>query len=354
MINRQPKEKRILILVPPTRLMGGISLHYAGLKYYWTKDIRYYQVFKNNNPNIFSIIGILWDYLSFIAVLFSFKPQTVVINISLKKGFFSKNIYIYIAKALHKTVLTFIHGWDINYEWMLSDSKGKKLLQKTDGFIVLSEQFRKNLIDIGVKQPIHITTTKVDDRLLDDFNINTRDGEIKNFLFLSRVEESKGIFLSLDIFKMLQQDYADISFYIAGNGNALDNVKKYIKEKNIENVHLLGRINGKDIADVFSKCDCFFLLSDTEGMPAAVLEAMAFGIPVVTRPVGGIPDFFVDEKMGIMSTESSVFYFYDRIKKLMEDVPKVQEICLYNYTFAKKHFYASKVAKSLEDYFNNF
>lgn len=346
-------EKRILILVPPLDLISGISLHYAGLQKYWTKNIRYYQTFKKiNNRKIFSIIHLLWNYIYFIYTLLSFKPDTVVINVSLKKGFFSKNTYLDITKRHGKKIITFVHGWDTNSEWMLTKPKGKKILHKTDGFIVLSKQFSKKLRDIGIKQPILISSTKVDNSLLHEFNIGVRDGTIKNFLFLSRVEKSKGILISLDIFKMLQQDYSDISFYIAGSGNAIEEVKKYIADHNIQNVYLMGRINGRTVSETFAKCHCFFLLSETEGMPAALLEAMAFGIPVITRPVGGIPDFFIDGKMGIMSEQTEASYFYNRIKYLMNNASETKKICLYNYAFAKTHFYASNVAKHLEDYFN--
>lgn len=223
--------KRILILVPPLHLMSGVSLHYKGLHKYWKGNIQYYQTFKGIGIKLPNIIKLVWNYLHFIHILFFLNPQIVVINISLKKGFYSKSLYMCIAKLFRKKIITFIHGWDVNSEWMLTSKKGKKVIQMTDGFIVLSKQFRTKLINLGIKQPILVSTTKVDDDLLNNFNINTRNGKIKNFLFLSRIEKAKGIFLSLDIFKMLQRDNANLAFYIAGEGKALKEVEQYIAEK---------------------------------------------------------------------------------------------------------------------------
>lgn len=346
-------KKRVLILVPPLCLMGGISLHFKGLKKYWMEDIGYYEVYKDCNPNMFSIFRLLWNYVCFIMTLAITKPTIVVVNISLKKGFASKNIYIWIAKLTHSKIVTFIHGWDTKYEWMLTIPKGKIILNSTDAFIVLSEQFKNKLEKCGVKAKILISTTKVDDLLLEKFDINRRNGSIKNFLFLSRIEKSKGIFLALDIFKMLQKDYPELSFNIAGQGTAINEVEQYISEKKIRNVHLLGRVDGNSLSKAFVDSDCFFLLSETEGMPAALLEAISFGMPAVTMPVGGIPDFFVDGKMGIMSEVTTPYYYYDRIKEMINNPLYVKEICLYNYSFAKTHFYASIVARNLENYFKN-
>lgn len=348
--------KHILIVVPPLWILGGVALHYAGLKNYWKENVEYYQSFKSirgTNKGI-AKVSLLFDVIKFSFILLLKNPDIVVINISLKKGFYSKSLYMCIAKLFKKKIITFIHGWDVNSEWMLTSKKGKKVIQMTDGFIVLSKQFRTKLINLGIKQPILVSTTKVDDDLLNNFNINTRNGKIKNFLFLSRIEKAKGIFLSLDIFKMLQRDNANLAFYIAGEGKALKEVEQYIAEKKILNVHLLGRIDGEDISKAYSQADCFFLLSESEGMPAALLEAMAFGLPIITKPVGGIPDFFIDGEMGVMSDEQSPSYYYERIKKIINNRSRVVNISIYNYSFAKDNFYASIVANKLENYFNTF
>lgn len=343
---------RTVILVPPLHLLGGISMHYKGLKEYWQSDIRYYEVFKEDNPTMLSIFKAVWNYIRFIAILVVLKPKIVVANISLKKGFYSKNKYIRIAKLFNKKVVTFIHGWDTESEYMLTTGRGKFTLNNTDTFIVLSGQFKKKLEIIGIQKNIYISTTKVDNRLLKGFDIGKRVGDIKKFLFLSRVERAKGIFLALDVFKLLQKDNPILSFTIAGQGTALEEVKNYVNDNNIKNVYFAGRVDGESLSKTFADSDCFFLLSLSEGMPAALLEAMAFGLPVITCPVGGIPDFFVDGDMGIMSSSTVPQYYYIRIKELMDNPLKTQNISRTNYVYAEEHFYASSVVRNLEKIFN--
>lgn len=56
---------------------------------------------------------------------------------------------------------------------------------------------------------------------------------------------------------------------------------------------------GEDIVKAYERGDIYILLSYHEGMPTSVLEAMAFGLPIITRPVGGVVDFLSVEKWGI-------------------------------------------------------
>lgn len=80
----------------------------------------------------------------------------------------------------------------------------------------------------------------------------------------------------------------------AGNGE-IDNGKKLAKELGIESqTQFLGWINGKDKDKAFKEASIFCLPSYAEGFPMAVLDAWAYGLPVITTPVGGIPDIAKD------------------------------------------------------------
>ncbi len=63
-------------------------------------------------------------------------------------------------------------------------------------------------------------------------------------------------------------------------------------------MRFLGHVSGAAKTQAFRAADIYLFTSLAEGMPNSVLEAMAFGLPIVTRPVGGIRDFFEDGRMG--------------------------------------------------------
>ena len=212
---------------------------------------------------------------------------------------------------------------------------------------VLADKFAGHLREWGVTVPIHLTTTKVDDKLLKGFDINKKDYSTNNILYLARVTKEKGIYITLDTFKILQEKYPHLNFRVAGVGNELENVKEYAKENGI-NVDFLGGLSGQPLVDEFKNAYAYIFTSFHEGMPTSVLEAMAFGIPVVTRPVGGLVDFFRDKENGYIVDSFESKDFADAIEKLINDKNSAKKMSVANYKYASENFLASSVAKYIE------
>src|SRR5690606_22158743 len=103
------------------------------------------------------------------------------------------------------------------------------------------------------------------------------------------------------------------------------------KDEDIKRVRITGNLEGERLKKEFRNADFFFLLSYSEGLPAALLEAMSFGLPVATRPVGAIKDFFEGKNIGILSTELDPEFYYLKILELMKNPKLVKEISNFNY-----------------------
>lgn len=349
----RPKAK-ILILMPPIHRLGGVANHYKGLKSYWSDNVSYFETAKFQKRSLANIFKAGYKILHFIFILLVSNPRVVVVNISLKKGFFSKNTYITICQLLKIKVLVFIHGWDVDKQYMLDDKRSKRILN-CNGFFLLASSFKNYLSRYVPSEKIFLTTTKVDDNLIKNFDINTRTGKIQNILFLSRIEKAKGIYEAVDTFALLKPQHRDLTLTFVGDGTELTNLKKYVAEKHIKDVRFTGRLDGKDVASEYIKADFFFFFSTHgEGMPTALLEAMAFGLPVATRPVGGIPDFFVNEEMGLLTESLDPNVYSKYIEQLINNPSLVAQISRTNYEYAKNHFMASIVAKNMEMIFNKF
>jgi len=83
-------------------------------------------------------------------------------------------------------------------------------------------------------------------------------------------------------------------------------------------------------------------------MPISVVETMAFGLPVVTRLVGGIADFFENSRHGFASNSVNPSDFAGYIEKLISDKELYKRVSFCNYKFAQERFLASLAAKRLE------
>lgn len=341
-----------MIITPDLILSGGVATHYRSLLKHWTMDVTYYIFVENKNDNkILDLFRTLGRCFSFLFAIIKNRPALVVFNASLKKGFYSHLPFAIITKIIKRKTLLFIHGWDEKQETLLSTRPAKLFLKKIDAVIVLSQQFKTRLQQYGYNKPIYLSSTKVEDDLMKGFDINQRNGKIEKFLFSARLSKAKGVIEMLDTYQLLSQKHPNISLDIVGTGDFDEEAKKYVDDNNIPNVRFHGWLSGEELAKFYRESDFFFFLSYTEGMPASVLEAMAFGLPIATRPVGAIPDFFTHGINGILSESLDPKYYDAEIEKLMQAPEVVKKISETNYNYANEHFLASVVALNLENIF---
>src|SRR3712207_2970921 len=81
-----------------------------------------------------------------------------------------------------------------------------------------------------------------------------------------------------------------------------------------------GYVRGADKIAALRTADVYLFPTEYgEGLPISILEAMAMQLQVVTRPVGGIADFFVDGEMGFVSDSVDPTVFADLVERLIDD-----------------------------------
>lgn len=343
---------KILINTPYLSLSGGVANHYKGLKPYWNEKVVYNQIGKRSEKSGNGVYWLPIDIIKFIVKIIFLQPDIVLLNPSLGKSAIKRDfLFLKIAKFFGKKTATFFHGFntaaikDLNTEYLRDN------LNKCECIFILAEEFANIVKSWGVTAPIHLTTTKVDDRLIDGFDIDTKNHSTKNILFLARIEKAKGIYTALDAVKILQEKDKDIKFRIAGVGGELENAKQYAIENNIV-ADFLGNISGYTLINEFKTANVYILPSHAEGMPTSVLEAMAFGLPVISRPVGGLCDFFENGKMGQLIESLEPQEYADAIDKYLNTPTLAKDISAYNHKYAKEHFLASSVAKAIETKLN--
>lgn len=340
---------KILINTPDLKhIRGGVTNHYNGLKPFWKEKVYYNTVGKRNEKSS-GIYWLLYDIIKYIYKIIFLKPDVIILNPSFnRKAILRDSIFLRLSIVFRiKTVIMF-HGWTFEFKDEFMRRKLNKLYNKSMLIFVLAESFKDELLEMGIDVPILLTSTKVDDRLLDSFDLSIRQGKKDNYLFLARLVKEKGIYETIDTFVYILNDNPNAKLTIVGSGNEEEKVKAYVKDNNIKNIIFTGNLDGKKLIDAFKNSDIYFFISSHgEGMPTSVLEAMAFGLPIITTPVGGLKDFF-NEKMGIITESKDSKQIYNTIKTRFNSQQKLKEISVYNHNYAIEHFLASKVANYME------
>lgn len=116
----------------------------------------------------------------------------------------------------------------------------------------------------------------------------------------------KGVINLIDAIPLLLEKLPDIEFLIGGSGPLFNEIKDRLERDRLsDKVHLTGWLSENGVVDYLNQMKLFILPSYEEGVPNIILEAMACGTPVLTTPVGGIPDVIKDGKTGFILNDNS-------------------------------------------------
>ena len=96
-----------------------------------------------------------------------------------------------------------------------------------------------------------------------------------------RLAKQKNYKMMIDAVKFVSEEYGDVSLKIYGIGELEEKLNAYIREQGLEDVvRLMGRSN--ELYNVYKDVDLYVMSSDYEGMPNALAEAMAIGLPCIS------------------------------------------------------------------------
>lgn len=357
---------RVLIIGPDLSDPGGVANYYNAVfprLANETIQTQYLAIGSTRSGSRFA--HIFKDQLCFWNTLNKFRPDIIHINPSLvPKSFLRDGAFILQAKFKKKPVIVFFRGWDVGFENYVSKTLKwyfDVTYRKADFIIVLAKQFKDRLNMWGVNSPIALGSTTVADELLNGFSIETKIDDIRNsniirVLYLARLEERKGIMDLLDAVENLYRLKLPINLTIAGDGPMRQKIEEKIALIDPTNTYLkfVGYARGSQKSELFKSHHIFCLPTQyDEGMPNSILEAMAFGLPVVTCPVGGIPDFFDSEKMGKLLKDNHSDLISSALQSLIFDRSTMAEMAKHNNEYAKTNFLASSCAAFLRNIYTH-
>ncbi len=356
----------MLVLFPSLDLIGGVVNYCNSIfNHYKSGSFTLEHFLIGRRPgkdsNIYYLIVLFCDFVKLFFKLFNKDYALVHLNPSLGTSAVLRDaLFLLVARMHSKKILIFWHGWDEEFEKRIDNNTMLSLLfraafKKADAFVVLASSFKEKLRHWGFSQEIYLETTAVEDSLLNGFSIDRKIKNLKGvgklqILFLSRIELAKGIMETIDAFSAIDIEERDLSLVIAGDGPDYDLVKKHVMESGDERINLLGYVRGEKKRNVLenSHIMCFPTYYG-EGLPVVILEAMAFGMAIITRPVGGIPDIFREGENGYYVKSLDKDPFSKLLKSVISDKESLVRMSISNYRFAREHFLSSIIANRLDN-----
>ncbi len=291
------KNPKVLVVATSRKTRGGITsvvkAHETGEQ--WRKyHCKWIETHRDGNS--FIKMRYLVSSLFLFITLLPFY-DIVHIHAGLRTSVDRKIIFAKLAKFFRRKIIIHFHPATEKHLFQ-KEFSGKifKLFCYSDLLIVLSHQW-ENWINEAYPnnqfkfKVVYNPCPKV---------VRSSDAKENIILYAGTLNDRKGYDRLIEAFSKIAPEHRDWKVVFAGNGE-IDKAKHLALECGIESqVEFLGWVAGTAKEHIFQSASVYCLPSWGEGFPMGVLDAMAYGIPVVTTPVGGIPELLADGVNGFI------------------------------------------------------
>ena len=280
--------------------------------------------------------------LRFLAILLGRRPDGVLVFCSSGLGFIEKGVMVLLSRLFSRPVVLSPRSGHIlddlersrfmrlyvrmvlrcSHLIMCQGEGWKEVFQSVSG--LPADRFRvvRNWIDTGPYAAL---------------SSDGCDGFV-TVLYMGWLERKKGIYELVEAVKCFRDALQRTRFIICGRGSQTENLQREIAEQNLSSFfEFRGWVTGAKKIAALKQADIFVLPSHREGMPNALLEAMAAGRAVIATRVGGIPEVIADDRRGRLVEVGDVQGLGHALVELCEDSGLVRRLGAEGQAYVLKH-----------------
>ena len=234
-------------------------------------------------------------HILFLMIFQRKKIDILYLHMSYKGSFTRKYLIYKLANAFGKKVIIHLHGSEFRqyYEYSPSIRKQRicELFESSERVIVLGEYGRRFVRSIAPKASIEVIHNAV--AIPNQIAVwNTQEVQL---LYLGILIPRKGVRDLIDAMHILKErepeNPRNIRLVIGGTGDEMAALQEQCRLLHLEKcIDFVGWVDGEIKKKLLQSSQCLILPSYNEGLPVAVLEALSYGVPVVSTDVGSICD----------------------------------------------------------------
>jgi len=255
------------------------------------------------------------------ALLLRRRVAAMHLHVSMHGSFWRKTIISLLARSFGVPTIMHLHGSTFHLFFETQPVFLKRLivaqLESCATVIVLSERWRAFVSGIAPRARIEVIPNYV--------NIPPARPSVPSnsthctFFFSGQICPRKGIFDLLPALKLVRSVNPTVYLRVAGDGE-LQRAINLTHELDLGiAVTFLGWLPSGRVSQELSNADAFVLPSYNEGLPMSLLEAMAAGLPVLSTPVGGIPEVLEQGVNGLIADAGNIQSIADSMLALADD-----------------------------------
>lgn len=274
--------------------------------------------------------------------------RLVHIHISSYASFWRKSCFMLLARAARTPVVVHMHGADFVEFNQGLPAVGKRFVRwmfaNSTLLIALSDEWERRLRVLGGHNRIAVVPNPV----VIPPERGARFRKRSTLLFLGNIGHRKGCYVLLDALAVVKEKYPRVRLLCGGDGDHQAFLDAAAKRGLSQNIQLLGWVVGGAKRRLLARSTVFVLPSYSEGLPMALLEAMAAGLPVISTPVGGIPDAVRNGVDGLLVPAGDAPALAQAIERLLSDASLCASLGASARARAIAHFGIEQVVNQIE------
>ncbi|HEY0428953.1 MAG TPA: glycosyltransferase family 4 protein [Pyrinomonadaceae bacterium] len=222
-----------------------------------------------------------------------------------------------LAKAANRPILLHLHGgrfFTQKFSSSFFERLTGKMLAQAKVVVVLSELERKFIEKRWPQTDVRVLENAV---ALDEVQPRKSETSEKTIVFLGRIHRDKGLREIIEACRILKEEKFRFDFKCYGTGEAENFFAAEMTKILGDKFFYGGIVSGAEKWRALAESDIFVLPSYYEGLPVALLEAMAAGcVPVASR-IGSIPSVINDGSNGFLTGPRNVAQIAEKLKFLL-------------------------------------
>lgn len=342
---------RVLMLGPAIDAKGGMASVAAAYVEAWDRtryELRVLGTVTDSPTRLHKLLTGVSALVRTLICLIVWRPQIVHIHFAWNASFYRKSVFVLLGKLFGKRIIFHCHAsrFDIFYE-----SHGKLnqrfillVLRAVNAILLVSDYWKEYFSRL----PHHGTLHTLHNPVALPFNVeHSTKASPPIVLTLGRLGQRKGTYDTLKAIPRVLEQFPTAEFWLGGDGE-IEQVEELVAQEPWHaQVKLLGWVTGAQKKKCLSSAAIFLLPSYNEGLPMAILEAMAYHLPVVSTVVGGIPEAVEDGKTGFLIQPGDTVAIANRLTLLLGDAQLRAQIGSAGRAYAMQRFEVGHILNDL-------
>ena len=199
------------------------------------------------------------------------------------------------------------------------------IINKADTVVAVSDKSVEGLREVcGVTQPIVVKDPVLPDPIAAGWQKPHRTDSSDDAIYLTtvaRLSIAKGLPYLLEAIAQVKTTHPNAHFRVYGDGDMRQEMLDYARDLGLNGEQIfVGAFTSRDeLHCIMAQTDIFVMSSLLEGQPLSVLEAAAYGCPIVATAVGGIPEVIKDGVNGLLCAAKDSDCLAEKIRILIDD-----------------------------------